>query len=819
AALGEADWRAFKAQASACGVTPTMALATCFGAVLARWSGEPRLLLNLTLFDRQPLDPAVERMIADFTNILLIDLAAEGAPFDSLARANQATFADAYEHRHWSGVELLRELRKEQRHPHGAPVVFTSNLGRPLYGRDTAAALGEPRWGISQTPQVWIDHLAFEHGASAWLQWDSVDALFPASLVDALFDAYVALVRHLVRDASAWRKPLPDPMPDAQRAVRARVNDTARPVPDGCLHDGFFHAAGRAPDAVALIHRDARISYATLAEQARRCAGALAACGVEAGDTVAVSMSKGIGQIVAVLGVLHVGAVYVPVPLDQPEERRRKIYDDARVKRVLVCRDDPAAIAAPDDPARYLAWQDAVAADALRDPVAVDPRTPAYVIYTSGSTGTPKGVVISHRGALNTCAELNRRYRVGAGDRVLALSALHFDLSVYDIFGVLAAGGALVLVDEAQRRDPAVWCELLDRHRVTVWNSVPALFDMLVTYAEGLGLRAPSNLRVAMLSGDWIGLDLPARYRAFRADGELVAMGGATEASIWSNAYDVGDVPPPWRSIPYGYPLANQRYRVVDEQGRDCPDWVPGELWIGGEGVALGYFNDAERTARQFVDDASGRWYRTGDHGCYWPDGTLEFLGRRDKQVKIGGYRIELGEIDAALNRIDGVKTGIALAVGERDKSLAAFVVPSGDALFDERRAGPAWPSDFRALFAPAGDCGSAREADPDADADADTHAGRAIDAIGNASASADASRDADTDTDAKSDVAIEHLVADFLHDHLQREGVTFDAPLDVDTALARYRAQPAWRALFARWLALLAAHGRLAERDGAYRR
>ncbi|KVN06631.1 MULTISPECIES: non-ribosomal peptide synthetase [unclassified Burkholderia] len=821
AALGEADWRAFKAQASACGVTPTMALATCFGAVLARWSGEPRLLLNLTLFDRQPLDPAVERMIADFTNILLIDLAAEGAPFDSLARANQATFADAYEHRHWSGVELLRELRKEQRHPHGAPVVFTSNLGRPLYGRDTAAALGEPGWGISQTPQVWIDHLAFEHGASAWLQWDSVDALFPASLVDALFDAYVALVRHLVRDASAWRKPLPDPMPDAQRAVRARVNDTARPVPDGCLHDGFFHAAGRAPDAVALIHRDARISYATLAEQARRCAGALAACGVGAGDTVAVSMSKGIGQIVAVLGVLHAGAVYVPVPLDQPEERRRKIYDDARVKRVLVCRDDPAAIAAPDDPARYLAWQDAVAADALRDPVAVDPRTPAYVIYTSGSTGTPKGVVISHRGALNTCAELNRRYRVGAGDRVLALSALHFDLSVYDIFGVLAAGGALVLVDEAQRRDPAVWCELLDRHRVTVWNSVPALFDMLVTYAEGLGLRAPSNLRVAMLSGDWIGLDLPARYRAFRADGELVAMGGATEASIWSNAYDVGDVPPPWRSIPYGYPLANQRYRVVDEQGRDCPDWVPGELWIGGEGVALGYFNDAERTARQFVDDASGRWYRTGDHGCYWPDGTLEFLGRRDKQVKIGGYRIELGEIDAALNRIDGVKTGIALAVGERDKSLAAFVVPSGDALFDERRAGPAWPSDFRALFAPAGDCGSAREADPDADADADTHAGRAIDAIGNASASADASRDADTDTvaDAKSDVAIEHLVADFLHDHLQREGVTFDAPLDVDTALARYRAQPAWRALFARWLALLAAHGRLAERDGAYRR
>ena len=155
AVLETDEWRAFQARAGACGVTPTLALATCFGAVLARWSGDAHMLLNLTLFDRQPLDPAVERMIADFTNILLIDLAGEGAPFDALARANQTAFADAYEHRRWSGVEVLRELRKTQRHPYGAPVVFTSNLGRPLYGRDTAA-LGQPAWGISQTPQVWI---------------------------------------------------------------------------------------------------------------------------------------------------------------------------------------------------------------------------------------------------------------------------------------------------------------------------------------------------------------------------------------------------------------------------------------------------------------------------------------------------------------------------------------------------------------------------------------------------------------------------------------------------------------------------------------
>lgn len=330
----------------------------------------------------------------------------------------------------------------------------------------------------------------------------------------------------------------------------------------------------------------------------------------------------------------------------------------------------------------FLAWQDAIRHKALPSPKVVGAWEPAYIIYTSGSTGVPKGVIISHRGALNTCAALNRRYAVTADDRVLGLSALHFDLSVYDIFGLLSAGGALVLVDENQRRDPDAWCKAIERHGVTLWDTVPALFDMLLTYSEGFELQAPARLRAVMLSGDWIGLDLPARYRAFRADGEFVAMGGATEASIWSNVYDVKVVAEDWRSIPYGYPLARQKYRVADAQGRDCPDWVLGELWIGGEGVALGYFNDPERTAEQFVTLDDDRWYRTGDMGCYWPDGRLEFLGRRDKQVKVGGYRIELGEIEAALLRVEGVRSAVAMAVGEREKSLVAFVVPQGISLF-----------------------------------------------------------------------------------------------------------------------------------------
>jgi yersiniabactin nonribosomal peptide synthetase len=188
----------------------------------------------------------------------------------------------------------------------------------------------------------------------------------------------------------------------------------------------------------------------------------------------------------------------------------------------------------------------------------------------------------------------------------------------------------------------------------------------------------PESLRLAMVSGDWVGLDLPGRLaEASGGRCRLVALGGATEAAIWSNAFEVDQVPVEWTSIPYGSPLRNQQYRVADERGADRPDWVPGELWIGGAGVALGYQGDPQRTAARFVEYDGGRWYRTGDLGRYWPDGTLEFLGRVDQQVKVGGHRIELGEIEAALTGHPAVTSAVVCAVGGRTRRLAAAVLSS----------------------------------------------------------------------------------------------------------------------------------------------
>ena len=275
---------------------------------------------------------------------------------------------------------------------------------------------------------------------------------------------------------------------------------------------------------------------------------------------------------------------------------------------------------------------------------------------------------MTHRAAMNTVAEINRCYAIDATDRLLALSALDFDLSVYDLFGLLSAGGTLVLIEEDQRRDARAWLKALQQHRVTLWNSVPALLDMLL--AANTHDRQPLALKVALLSGDWIGLDLPQRLQQQAPNCRFIALGGATEAAIWSNHFEVQQPLPGWRSIPYGVPLANQAYRVVDALGRDCPDWVTGELWIGGAGVARGYRHAPQLNAERFVNG----WYRTGDLGRYRPGGLLEFLGRADSQVKVHGHRIELGEIEAALARHPCVNQAVALVA---DNRLMAAVTAS----------------------------------------------------------------------------------------------------------------------------------------------
>lgn len=663
-AMPAESWHKLTAQARQWGVTPSAVMLTAFSAILRRWSRSGDFTLNLTLFDRPERHPDMARVLGDFTSLVLVPCRAGATSWLDAVRTTQGELWGALDHRQVSAVNVLRELARLHGEPELVmPVVFTSALG--LDNEQEPGICSRPLWGISQTPQVWLDHQLTEQDGGVILVWDAVETLFPPGLLDAMFAAYRRLLEHLCD--SHWQHALPELLPPEQRALREQINAAAEHAwSEETLHLAFFSYAEQHPDTTALFwqadNRQSQLKYGELADSALRLAHWLRQQGVEPGDKVAVTLTKGPQQAVAVLGILAAGAAYVPVGVDQPRARREAIYRRAQVRLVL---NDETPLLGNDRIYAHI--------PPLPEPWLVSPKALAYVIFTSGSTGEPKGVEISHRAAANTLRDMRQRIAMSPQDRVLALSALDFDLSVFDLFAPLGCGAALVLVDEDHRRDAVHWHELIRSLRVSVWNSVPALLEMLLAAADGQ--RCPS-LRVALLSGDWISLSLPERLEEIAPGCHFLALGGATEAAIWSNIFPVEQVAAHWRSIPYGYPLSNQRWRVVNSQGEDCPDWVDGELWIGGQGVAEGYLGD-ERQSRESFQHLDGyRWYRTGDRGRYWPDGTLEFLGRLDTQLKLRGHRIEAGEVESVLCRLPGIgQAAVSLWYdGTKDRLMAAVV-------------------------------------------------------------------------------------------------------------------------------------------------
>ncbi|MER6174692.1 amino acid adenylation domain-containing protein [Streptosporangium sp. NPDC001681] len=631
------------------GVTPAMALAAVFAEVMGAWSATPRFLLNLPLFHREPIHPDVDALVGDFTGSILLeaDLSRE-LPFVERARELQALLHTAGEHSDYSGVEVLRDLSRARGEQVLAPIVYTSalNLGE-LFGERARRSFGEPEWIISQGPQVLLDAQVTEVSDGLLLNWDVRDPAFPDGVADAMFAAYTGAITRLGAPGADWSEPLGIGAPPDQLRRRHELN-AQPPPPARTLHEGFFARARRTPDLVALHWgTDGTLTYGELADRALRVAAHLAERGVRPGDRVSVELPKGPDQAVAVLGTLAAGAAYVPVGSGQPAARRERILKAAGVVVSLT-----SAVTHPAP---------------LEGPVPVPPGQVGYVLFTSGSTGEPKGVEVSHLAAMNTIGDLVERFSLGEADVSLAVSALDFDLSVFDLFAPWSSGGAVVIPEEDERRDATRWAELVERWSVTVLNCVPSVLEML------LRIGPVPSLRLVLLGGDWVGTHLPALLRDRSPRCRFVALGGTTETAIHSTVLEVdGEVPTDWTAVPYGVPLRGVACRVVDETGRDRPDWVRGELWIGGAGVADGYTGDAERTADRFVVHEGTRWYRTGDMARYRPDGTLEFLGRRDHQVKVRGFRIELGEVETALESHPRVRRAVGLLAGSR---LAAAVV------------------------------------------------------------------------------------------------------------------------------------------------
>ncbi len=317
----------------------------------------------------------------------------------------------------------------------------------------------------------------------------------------------------------------------------------------------------------------------------------------------------------------------------------------------------------------------------------------AYVIYTSGSTGTPKGVAVCHKPVINLIEWVNRSFNVGAHDRVLFVTSLCFDLSVYDIFGILASGGSIRVATRSELRNPEGLVNILENEPITFWDSAPAALMQLVPFLDNSSKKEGTALRLVFQSGDWIPVTLPDIVREAFPGAKVIALGGATEATVWSNYYPIEEVDPMWVSIPYGKPIQNALYYILDSNLKPSPIGVTGDLYIGGECLAAGYMNDERLTKDKFITDPfnrhmGGRMYKTGDTARWFEDGNMEFMGRKDFQVKIRGYRIELGEIESQLLKHVEVKEAVAMVRkdAEGNNYICAYVVSDRELTVSELR-------------------------------------------------------------------------------------------------------------------------------------
>jgi pyochelin synthetase len=681
-------WQSLKERAIRIGLTPAGILLAAYAEVLAIWSKTPHFTINLTLFNRLPFHKQVHDIVGDFTSVNLLEVDnSQSEGFEARARHQQEQLWQDLDHRYFSGVRVMREITRF----HGVgpraimPVVFTSllNIGQGNDQGTWAGRLGKTVYAISQTPQVYLDFMVHEDKGELVINWDAIEELFPAGLLDDMFRAYQTLLAQLASHDSSWSRTLADNarqlLPTHQTQWLEGVNGTAAPVSDELLHTLFLKQVEERPGQVAVCTPARRMTYAELYSRACRIEEELLPRGLEPNQLVGIVMEKGWEQVVAVLGVLFAGGAYMPVDPELPPERQRYLIENGDVKVVLTQTSVRARVSVPHE-VEVLTVDDMEPLEG-KPPVARTRQKPedlAYVIYTSGSTGQPKGVMIDHRGAVNTVLDINQRFGIGPEDRVLALSRLNFDLSVYDIFGLLAAGGTIVMPAAELSRDTTHWAQLIAAENVTVWDTVPALMGLLVEQAEQ-GEAIGQSLRLIMLSGDWIPVGLPGQIRRLLPRATIMSLGGATEASIWSILYPIEQVDAKWKSIPYGKPMRNQTFQVLNHSQAPCPVWVPGQLYIGGIGLARGYWRDAEKTSASFIhQEGSGqRLYRTGDWGRYLPDGNIEFLGREDSQVKVQGYRIELGEIEAKLAEHEAVEHCVVVVREDTpgEKRLVGYVV------------------------------------------------------------------------------------------------------------------------------------------------
>jgi len=671
--------------ARTCHTSVFLILLAALKATLYRCTGEPDLLLTTAVADRQATNA---QLIGCLINVIVLrNVLSDDPTFNVWARRVRQTYDEAIVNEIPFDI-LVRELAFDRS-------AAQEPFSRVMFAYLSAVAQTQSVSGLRVEPiplearaihQDLLIHMWEEGGAlKARLRFRS--DLYRASTIRTLFQRFTHVLAALTQHPDLHISELPILSQDEWHRSIVEWNRTSQQFgPVESFNALFAARVASDPEGIALVQGEQFFSTAALDRQANRLAHVLRAKGLRPGQAAAICMHHGADLLIAILGVLKAGAAYVTIPPDIPEARIALIHDEVRASWLLTQQDRHASL-------RDLLGQAVIAVDdagltadapTLPPDVEIAGTDLCYIVYTSGTTGVPKGIGITHAGIVNNLLDMQARYGLNADDAMLALSSLGFDVSVMETLLNLASGSRIILPTREEFRDPGAWARLIEDCGATVWCTAPALLKMLIDTADNES-RDLTGIRLAMLAGEKLPLDLPEKARRHMPNARFANLGGAAEASVYSTVYDFERVDASWLAVPYGYPLANQTLHVVDRDLSLVPQGSIGELCIAGAGLGRGYHFRPGETASRFLPNPFGppgsRLYATGDLVRRDQHGTLFISGRRDHQVKINGVRIEPDEIAAVLKSHPGIRDALVLAdtAASGRSSLAAYLVLSDD--------------------------------------------------------------------------------------------------------------------------------------------
>jgi amino acid adenylation domain-containing protein len=672
-------------------VTLFMMLLAAFQTLLARYTGQTDIVVGSPIAGRTHLE--VEHIIGFFVNTLVLRTDLSGNPTfrEVLTRVREMSLA-AYTHQDLPFEKLVEELQPERS-------LSQSPLFQVLFVLQNASSGNanhrlpdhylnlEPLEIGSRTAKFDLSFELIEtsEGLAGYIEFNT--DLFEAPTIRRMVGHYITLLASIVIDLDQPIATLPLLTVAENHQILKEWNNTRQiSSQKECLHSLFEAQASRAPDRVAIVFEDQQVTYGELNARANQLAHYLQHLGISSESLVGLCFERSPEMIVGVLGILKAGGAYVPLDPDYPFQRLAFLVTDTQMPVLLTQERLRARLPEHDVHTLCLdtAWKEIATWPTVQPQYAVMPDNLAYIIYTSGSTGIPKGVAMPHAPLVNLFTWQHRNSALASDARTLQFASLSFDVASQEIFCTLGFGHTLVLLSEELRRDPG---EMLTK---IVNEAIERLFLPVVALqqlADAVGeIRSvPSTLREVITAGEQLQITPPlVALFAKLPETLLYNHYGPSESHVVSS-YLLPDAPHTWPALPaIGRPLDNVNLYVLDRHMQPVPVGVPGELHIGGKGLARGYLARPNLTAASFVphpwsDEPGARLYKTGDLACFLPDGNLQFLGRNGHQVKIRGYRIELGEIEATLSRYPGVQEVVVLAREDNpgEKRLVAYVVKS----------------------------------------------------------------------------------------------------------------------------------------------